>query len=57
MHVLRKRACYRWFIMEFGEVPDADMEVLLEKFNKNNESISISFVPICCIQGCRSMIL
>ncbi len=31
MHVLRKRACYRWFIMEFGEVPDADMEVLLEK--------------------------
>ncbi|HAL9400738.1 TPA: type 4b pilus CFA/III assembly ATPase CofH, partial [Escherichia coli] len=31
MHVLRKRACYQWFIMEFGEVPDTDMEVLLEK--------------------------
>ncbi|WP_032291990.1 ATPase, T2SS/T4P/T4SS family [Escherichia coli] len=31
MHVLRNRACYQWFIMEFGEVPDTDMEVLLEK--------------------------
>ncbi len=31
MHVLRKRACYHWFMMEFGQIPDTDMEVLLEK--------------------------
>ncbi|MGC4492691.1 ATPase, T2SS/T4P/T4SS family [Escherichia coli] len=31
MHVLKKRACYHWFMMEFGAIPDTDMEVLLEK--------------------------
>ncbi|WP_407907749.1 ATPase, T2SS/T4P/T4SS family [Escherichia coli] len=30
-HVIRKRTCYHWFIMEFGQIPDEDMEVLLEK--------------------------
>lgn len=31
MHVLKKRACYHWFMMEFGQIQDAEMEVLLEK--------------------------
>lgn len=31
MHVINGRACYHWFMMEFGCLPDADMEVLLEK--------------------------
>ncbi|SPW31145.1 Type II traffic warden ATPase [Edwardsiella tarda] len=31
MHVINGRSCYHWFMMEFGIIPDADLEVLLEK--------------------------